>query len=108
MQPLISGYAVPVLEEQTMWGTDDETRTAYLDTQDVAKMTLAVGRRPLTHSMGGALLTLGEALTHLFWMEVHSVNFQIYHDLRKLSTDQCTHCVGGNDQSTHLLAAVTN
>ena len=39
MQPLIAGYAVPVLEEQPLWGTDDDTRTAYLDTQDVAKMT---------------------------------------------------------------------
>ena len=45
MQPLISGYAVPVLEEQPLWGTDDDTRTAYLDTQDVAKMTLAACRR---------------------------------------------------------------
>eukprot|EP00227_Mantoniella_beaufortii_P002133 CAMPEP_0197613424 /NCGR_PEP_ID=MMETSP1326-20131121/59012_1 /TAXON_ID=1155430 /ORGANISM="Genus nov. species nov., Strain RCC2288" /LENGTH=375 /DNA_ID=CAMNT_0043182287 /DNA_START=91 /DNA_END=1218 /DNA_ORIENTATION=+ len=45
MQPLISGYAVPVLEEQTLWGTDDDTRTAYLDTQDIAKMTLAAVRR---------------------------------------------------------------
>ena len=24
MQPLISGYAVPVLEEQPLWGTDDD------------------------------------------------------------------------------------
>ena len=45
MQPLIAGYAVPVLEEQSLWGTDDDTRTAYLDTQDVAKMTLAAVRR---------------------------------------------------------------
>lgn len=45
MQPLISGYAVPILEEQQVWGTDDDTRTAYLDTQDVAKMTLAACRR---------------------------------------------------------------
>ena len=30
MQPLISGYAVPILEEQQVWGTDDDTRTAYL------------------------------------------------------------------------------
>jgi hypothetical protein len=28
-----------------MWGTDDDTKTAYLDTQDVAKMTLAACRR---------------------------------------------------------------
>ena len=27
-----------------MWGTTDETRTAYLDTTDVAKMTLAALR----------------------------------------------------------------
>ena len=45
MQPLIAGYAVPVLEEQPLWGTDDDTKTAYLDTQDVAKMTLAAVRR---------------------------------------------------------------
>jgi len=45
MQPLIAGYAVPVLEEQPLWGTDDETKTAYLDTQDVAKMTMASVRR---------------------------------------------------------------
>lgn len=27
-----------------MWGTDDETRTAYMDTQDVARLTLAALR----------------------------------------------------------------
>mmetsp|Transcript_31067 Transcript_31067/g.43042 ORF Transcript_31067/g.43042 Transcript_31067/m.43042 type:complete len:405 (+) Transcript_31067:102-1316(+) len=41
MQALISQYAVPILEEQSVWGTSDTTRTAYLDTQDVARMTLA-------------------------------------------------------------------
>ena len=45
MQPLISAYAVPILEEQSVWGTDDATRTAYLDTQDVARMALAAVRR---------------------------------------------------------------
>ena len=39
MQQLIARIAVPVLEEQPLWGTDDDTKTAYLDTQDVAKMT---------------------------------------------------------------------
>eukprot|EP00854_Cymbomonas_tetramitiformis_P000711 gene711-1173_t len=38
---LIQQYAVPILEEQSVWGTDNETKTAYLDTQDVARMTLA-------------------------------------------------------------------
>lgn len=41
MQALIQQYAVPILEEQSVWGTDNETKTAYLDTQDVARMTLA-------------------------------------------------------------------
>jgi len=45
MQPLISAYAVPILEEQSVWGTDDATRTAYLDTQDIARMALAAVRR---------------------------------------------------------------
>ena len=31
-----------------MWGTTDNTRTAYLDTQDAAKMTLAAIRRDET------------------------------------------------------------
>mmetsp|Transcript_42298 Transcript_42298/g.70604 ORF Transcript_42298/g.70604 Transcript_42298/m.70604 type:complete len:407 (-) Transcript_42298:348-1568(-) len=41
MQALISQYAVPILEEESVWGTNDETKTAYLDSQDVARMALA-------------------------------------------------------------------
>jgi uncharacterized protein YbjT (DUF2867 family) len=55
MQPLISAYAVPILEEQPVWGTSDATRTAYLDTQDVARMALAALRREGTR---GRVLTL--------------------------------------------------
>ena len=55
MQPLISAYAVPILEEQSVWGTADTTRTAYLDTQDVARMTLAALRR---EQCSGRVLTL--------------------------------------------------
>jgi len=55
MQPLISAYAVPILEEQSVWGTSDTTRTAYLDTQDVARMTLAALRKEATV---GRVLTL--------------------------------------------------
>jgi uncharacterized protein YbjT (DUF2867 family) len=33
MQAVIGNYAVPILEDRPVWGTNDETRTAYLDTQ---------------------------------------------------------------------------
>jgi len=46
MQAIIGNYAVPILEEKPVWGTSDTTRTAYLDTQDVAKMTMASLRSP--------------------------------------------------------------
>lgn len=56
MQPLISAYAVPILEEQSVWGTSDTTRTAYLDTQDVARMAMAAVRREAETQ--GRVLTL--------------------------------------------------
>eukprot|EP01023_Acetabularia_acetabulum_P047194 TRINITY_DN495_c0_g2_i1.p2 TRINITY_DN495_c0_g2~~TRINITY_DN495_c0_g2_i1.p2 ORF type:complete len:406 (+),score=56.37 TRINITY_DN495_c0_g2_i1:108-1220(+) len=48
MQAIIGNYAVPVLEEKQVWGTDDETKTAYLDTQDIARMTMAAIRNDST------------------------------------------------------------
>ena len=47
-QAIIGNYAVPILEEKQVWGTSDQTRTAYLDTQDVAKMTMATLRSDAT------------------------------------------------------------
>ena len=47
MQAIIGNYAVPILEEKQVWGTNDQTRTAYLDTTDVARMTLAALRSVL-------------------------------------------------------------
>ena len=43
-QAVIGNYAVPILEDKSVWGTNDETRTAYLDSQDVARMALAALR----------------------------------------------------------------
>lgn len=62
MQPLITAYAVPILEEKSVWGTNDQTRIAYMDTQDVAKMAMASLRQDST--IGRTLTLAGpEALT---------------------------------------------
>jgi uncharacterized protein YbjT (DUF2867 family) len=55
MQAIIGNYAVPILEEKQVWGTNDQTRTAYLDTTDVARMTLAALRSDAT---AGETMTL--------------------------------------------------
>ena len=55
MQAVIGNYAVPILEDRTVWGTSDQTRTAYLDAQDVARMTMAALR---TEAAVGKTLTL--------------------------------------------------
>lgn len=48
MQGLIGQYAVPILEEKAVWGTDAPTRIAYMDTQDIARMTLTAIRTEKT------------------------------------------------------------
>lgn len=40
-QAVIGNYAVPMLEDKSVWGTNDDSRTAYMDTQDVARLALA-------------------------------------------------------------------
>jgi uncharacterized protein YbjT (DUF2867 family) len=41
MQAIIGNYAVPILEEQPVWSTADDSRTAYMDSQDVARVVMA-------------------------------------------------------------------
>lgn len=45
-QAIIGNYAVPILEEKPVWGTNDDTRTAYLDTVDISRMVMAAIRAP--------------------------------------------------------------
>ncbi|XP_057966354.1 protein HIGH CHLOROPHYLL FLUORESCENCE PHENOTYPE 244, chloroplastic isoform X1 [Malania oleifera] len=54
MQALIGQYAVPILEEKSVWGTDAPTRIAYMDTQDVARLTFIALRN---EKISGKLLT---------------------------------------------------
>nr|YP_010195732.1 hypothetical protein LK100_pgp118 [Crassiphycus birdiae]UAD83129.1 hypothetical protein [Crassiphycus birdiae] len=39
-QGLIAQYALPILDNQTVWIADDVKSVAYMDTQDVAKLTI--------------------------------------------------------------------
>eukprot|EP00899_Mesostigma_viride_P015906 jgi/Mesvir1/24316/Mv11002-RA.1 len=55
MQALIGQYAVPILEEKQVWGTDANTRIAYSDAEDVARMALAALK---TDRVDGKTLTL--------------------------------------------------
>ncbi|PKI41470.1 hypothetical protein CRG98_038145 [Punica granatum] len=54
MQGLIGQYAVPILEEKSVWGTDAPTRIAYMDTQDIARLTFIALRK---ENINGKLLT---------------------------------------------------
>ena len=40
---------MPILEEKPVWGTSDDTRTAYLDTVDISRMILASLRSEASH-----------------------------------------------------------
>lgn len=46
MQAIIGNYAVPILERRPVWGTNENTKTSYVETQDIARMTLVSLSRP--------------------------------------------------------------
>jgi uncharacterized protein YbjT (DUF2867 family) len=48
MQGLISQFAIPVLESQTVWVSGAPTPIAYMNTQDVARFAVAALERPET------------------------------------------------------------
>lgn len=48
MQGLISQFAIPVLESQTVWVSGSPTPLAYMNTQDMARFAVAALQRPET------------------------------------------------------------
>ncbi|MEN9540823.1 MAG: hypothetical protein RLZZ459_914 [Cyanobacteriota bacterium] len=48
MQGLISQFAIPVLESQTVWVSGTPTPIAYMNTQDIARFAVAALNRPET------------------------------------------------------------
>jgi uncharacterized protein YbjT (DUF2867 family) len=48
MQGLISQFAIPVLESQTVWVSGTPTPIAYMNTQDMARFAVAALERPQT------------------------------------------------------------
>ncbi len=48
MQGLIGQIAIPVLEKQTVWVSETPTAVAYMNTQDVARFSVAALQRPET------------------------------------------------------------
>ena len=48
MQGVISQFAIPVLESQTVWVSGTPTAIAYMNTQDMARFAVAALHRPET------------------------------------------------------------
>ncbi|KAF8405522.1 hypothetical protein HHK36_010429 [Tetracentron sinense] len=65
---LIGQYAVPILEEKSVWGTDAPTRIAHLDSKDITRLTFIALRnekidRKLLTSTGPWAWTTQEVIT---------------------------------------------
>jgi uncharacterized protein YbjT (DUF2867 family) len=49
MQAIIGGYAIPILEQKSIWDTNEKKKIAYMDSRDIARLTLAAIRRSETN-----------------------------------------------------------
>lgn len=52
-QGLIEQYAIPILDDQPIWITNDDTCISYMDTQDIAKFCLRTLQLPQTQRSFG-------------------------------------------------------
>ena len=73
---------MPVLESDVVWGTYDNTRTAYMDATDIAMMTMKMLRKPEMEYVSLASVALGltpsEKLSHCVRGE-HFIGFITTH-----------------------------
>ncbi|XP_027356687.1 uncharacterized protein ycf39 isoform X2 [Abrus precatorius] len=66
MQGLIGQYAVPILEEKSVWGTDAPTRIAYMDTQVITLCERLAGQDANVTTVPVSILRLTRQLTRFF------------------------------------------
>ncbi|KAJ6906486.1 hypothetical protein NC652_024038 [Populus alba x Populus x berolinensis] len=66
MQGLIGQYAVPILEEKSVWGTDAPTRIAYMDTQVITLCERLAGQDANVTTVPVSILRFTRQLTGFF------------------------------------------
>uniref|UniRef100_A0A803MCF2 NmrA-like domain-containing protein n=1 Tax=Chenopodium quinoa TaxID=63459 RepID=A0A803MCF2_CHEQI len=87
MQGLIGQYAVPILEEKSVWGTDAPTRIAYMDTQVITLCERLAGQDANVTTVPVSVLKTTRQLTRFFqWTSDVADRFGLFRG-RVLSSD---------------------